>query len=213
MNEKAIKRTAKKFIKSLKRKVDFVSIEEHLKSKYNYKVIFFNTPAGDKEVLRYNLTEEANATDSFTYSSTAKIIFINNNCSCDEKLYLLYHEAAHIVLKHIDYPRLSTKNKVLLDIEADVFAYNIIHPPKLSRTGTALITTVVFLAIANLMPAPTAVNTSQNLIQNQIEYVLITPGGRKYHRENCIYVKGKECSTITKDEAENTHAPCLVCNP
>lgn len=212
MNERQIKRTAKKFIKNLKGKVDFASVEYYLGEKYGYKVIFFNTLIGDREISRYNLTEDAKMTDAFTYSSTAKIVFINNNCSSEEKLYLLYHESGHIALGHMDYPRLTAHNKVLLDIKADVFAHSLIQPPKPSRTVLSLIATVAILTAANFLPSPKTVETS-SITTEQAQYVFIAPTGKKYHRESCIYVKNKDCSTITKKEAENTHTPCLVCNP
>ena len=88
MNEHEIKRAAKKLIKSLKGNVDFVSLEEHLKH-FGYTVIFFNTPVGDKEIIRYDLKRKTETTDAFTYNASARIVFINNNCSGEEKLNLL----------------------------------------------------------------------------------------------------------------------------
>lgn len=125
---RTIKKAVRQLLKETGRKIDFVSLERYAESK-GYKVIFFNTPAGDREVERYNLWEDTRITNAFVYKSTGRIIFIDNNCSAEEKVYLLYHEMGHIVLKHIDYKRLSMFNKVLLGIEADTFAYFLLNAP------------------------------------------------------------------------------------
>ncbi len=225
MKEKEIKKAAKKFIKQLKGKVDFVSIEEQLKLR-GYKVVFFNTPAGDIEIERYNLWEDTKLTDAFTYKSSAKFIFINNNCSSEEKLYLLYHETGHVILEHIDYLRLTTRNRILMDIEADVFAYNIIHQSKINFTLIFLWIAVVLLIASHFIPiktkdtavpasAPTEARPSGELSPQETEraYVLIAPTGKKYHRETCRYVQGKNCTQLTEAEAQKNYSPCSVCNP
>lgn len=225
MKEREIKKAAKKFIKKLKGKVDFVSIEEQLKTR-GYKVVFFNTPAGDIEIERYNLWDDTKLTDAFTYKSSAKFIFINNNCSSEEKLYLLYHETGHVILEHIDYLRLTTRNRILLDIEADVFAYNIIHQTKINFTLVFLWIAVVLLLASHFVPigakdnvvpavAPTESNTSASVVNeaSETEYVFITPTGEKYHKSNCRYVNGKNCTQLTEAEAQKNYDPCSVCNP
>lgn len=117
-------------MKETGRKIDFVSLERYAESK-GYRVIFFNTPAGDIEVERYNCGNDAKETDAFVCKRTgARHIFINNDCSAEEKLYLLYHEIGHVVLKQIDYARLTTYNRILMDIEADTFAYFLLNAPR-----------------------------------------------------------------------------------
>lgn len=123
---RTIKKAVRQLLKETGRKIDFVSLERYAESK-GYKVIFFNTPAGDREVERYNLWEDTRITNAFVYKSTGRIIFINNECASDEKVCLLCHEIGHLALKHIDYKRLSTVNKVLIDIETDVFAYLLLN--------------------------------------------------------------------------------------
>ena len=210
MKEKEIKRLAKKLNKALKGKADFVSIEEHLKT-LGYKVIFFNTPVGDKEIIRYNLMLKAEKVDAFTYTSAAKIVFINNDCSGEEKLYLLYHEVGHILLGHMDYPRLSTRNKVLLDIETDVFAYNIIHPPK--SNGTFIYSLILIIALlTGSFFTPKTKSIPVSTIDNSIEYVCITATGDKYHREYCSHIHDGSAH-IARSEAKKLFEPCSNCNP
>jgi len=121
LNAKQINRLAIRCKRKLKGRTDFVSVEEYLND-VGYKVIFFNTNAGDTELARYCLTEKAQNTNAFTYCGTAKIIFINNNISPEDKVYSLYHEMGHIMLGHLECRRIGTTNKILLDIQADAFS-------------------------------------------------------------------------------------------
>ncbi len=121
MKTKQIIKQAVKLRRKLKGKIDFVSIEEYLDSK-GYKVIFYNTPVGDSQLERYHLVEKAQETKAFTYCSTAKIVFIDNDISPEDKTYALYHELGHIEVGHLDYKRMSTINKILMEIQADAFA-------------------------------------------------------------------------------------------
>lgn len=121
LKAKQIINQAVKLRRKLKGKTDFVSVEEYLNI-IGYKVIFFNTPVGDAELQRYNLSEKAQKTKAFTYRATAKIVFIDNDISPEDKTYVLYHELGHIELGHLDYKRMSTINKILMEFQADTFA-------------------------------------------------------------------------------------------
>ncbi len=218
MKNNVVRRTAKKFIKSIKGSVDFVSVEEYLQ-KLGYKVIFFNTPVGDAELTRYNLQEKARKTKAFTYKGTAKIIFIDDNVPCEDKNYLLYHETGHILLGHLDYGRLSTKNKTLIDIEADAFVYEILSP---SKTDTILMFLIILSMIFGIFVGSyicTPVNTASKTVtvssvsNSNNDWVYITPTGTKYHTDSCIYTKNKDCTRLNRADAGRIFQPCKVCNP
>lgn len=121
LKTKQIIKQAAKLRRKLKGKIDFVSVEEYLNS-IGYKVIFFNTPVGDSELERYRLVEKAQKTKAFTYCATAKIVFIDNDISPEDKTYVLYHELGHIEVGHLDYKCMSTINKILMEFQADAFA-------------------------------------------------------------------------------------------
>ena len=218
MQKDVVGRTAKKFIKSVKGKIDFVSVEEYLKT-LGYKVIFFNTDIGDTELIRYGLTEKAKKTKAFTYNSTAKIIFIDNKTSCEDKTYLLYHETAHIMLGHLNSARLLTKNSILLDIDADAFIYEILNPKKTNLfiplffiiIMVCSFTIGVFINYSNV----TSNEPVNNMIVTQTEHdwVYITSTGTKFHTQNCTHTKNKYCARIEKKEAEKIFQPCKLCNP
>ncbi len=123
--ENKIKRTAKSVTKYLKKDISIERIIEYLKL-YGYSTVFFNTSDGNEEIVRYSLEEEAEKLTAFTYAATTRIVFIDNNKHIQDKLYLLLHELGHIRLKHIGDDKMSLRNPILMDIEADAFAYELI---------------------------------------------------------------------------------------
>ena len=114
---------AKKFVRKLKSDVSYVNLEKYIGDWYN--IVFFNTSLGDIEIERYNLQHKMNL-KAFTYSKTAKIIFIDGTLHSDDRLYLLLHEIGHIALGHIGDGRLMTRNQILIEFEADAFAYEVL---------------------------------------------------------------------------------------
>lgn len=216
MNNKNIQKAAKNFLKKSKGNIDFVNAENFIKE-LGYKTIFYNTIAGDAELSRYCLCDNAEKTDAFTYCGTAKIIFIDNNASAEDKSYLLYHEIGHIVLGHLDYERISTKSSILLDIESDTFVHYILNPPKANKLGIFIaIVVVMMMSALSFSLGATYVETSVIPVTGttyEDDKVYITSSGTKYHRESCIHVQGKKVFSAERKEAEKTHAPCKVCNP
>ncbi len=102
------------------------NIEKEL-DKLGYSVVYFNNAAGDCEIERYELAEQKETLKAFTYRCFARIVFINGKLPPDDRLYLLLHELGHICLGHLGSNDLMNRNKILLDIEADSFAYKIIR--------------------------------------------------------------------------------------
>lgn len=43
--------------------------------------------------------------------------------------------------------------------------------------------------------------------------VSVTPTGKKYHRNDCFYVKGKGSTLTLKNAREQNYEPCKICNP
>ena len=231
---------AKTFYKAVKGKVDFVNAEAFV-NKMGFTVIFFNTPEGDIEAARYGVLSDTDENESFTYNSAAHIIFINDNVPCERKLYLLLHEIGHIMLNHLGDGRIRVTDKVLLDIEANAFVYDVLQRKPyagLIYILTALGIICISLSIYILKPAdnpsmpvyntiepsentpdeasPTSPNqtvSEQTGAEKASDIVYITPTGNKYHRANCIYTKDKDCTALAREEAEKNYTPCSVCNP
>lgn len=211
--------TAYKIKRSLKgKKLTYVNVEKVLKE-LGYSVVLFNTPSGNKEIERYNLTHKKNTLKAFTYSSNARIVFIDGSLHSDDRLYLLLHELAHIVLGHVGDGKLTTRNQILIDIEADSYVYSIIQNKKDTSPFILLAVTVLSASLiissynrAATFPASTAPEVTEppKIITDT---VYVTPSGNKFHRRNCVYMKGKELIALPRTEAEKNYAPCKVCNP
>ncbi len=210
-----IQKAAKKLFKQLKGNLTFEAVESHLK-KIGYRVIFFNTPAGDEEVQRYHLAETIKQAKAFTYCSTAKLVFINNQLSAEDKRYALLHEAAHIILKHLDIERLSVHSSILLDINADAFVHYLLNPQQPSHKTAASCLAVVIAASGLIFYNP-ATNTSTTSVASittrSVDTVHITSTGQKFHSANCGTITGRATAQISRTEALKIHEPCSMCNP
>ncbi len=226
MTYKNIRKKAKFLLKQTKGKTDFVSIEQFLKT-IGYTIVFFNTPIGDQELERFEIPKSSITAPAFTCSFVGKVIFIDNEISADDKNYLLYHEVGHILLNHIDYDRIDTKNNYLMEFEADTFAHLIVNPPKTNKAiffmAFLLILTASVSFYADRVTAPDfiqdtlpAINQTSPIIQQPTEHntalVCVTRTGKKYHKETCRYIKNGYIK-ISLTDAEKLYSPCSVCNP
>lgn len=227
-----IEKAAKSFLKEVKGKIDFSTVEAYLLEK-GFRVIFYNTDIGDKELSRFHLNHKASKTKAFTYSGVANIVFIDDDTSPEDKTYLLYHELGHILLSHLKNDRMNTQNKILMDIEADAFAYQLLHPNKtnpliVSISVLAVVLCIFATAMYSLINNHSSNNVTATSVESSIDIpvsdvavvadetsnfdVVISSTG-KYHRESCIHVQNKNYLKIDKLEAEKIYQPCKVCNP
>lgn len=210
-----VKKAANKLYNKLKGDITFSAVEDYLK-KLGYKIIFFNTIHGDAELARYGLTEKAQQTDAFTYCGSAKIVFINSLISVEDRFYLLLHEVAHIILKHLEPGRISMSNSILLDIDADAFVHLLLNPQQFSRkTAIAWLLVLGTATGVFLYNAMTYTETPPvvNLVAQPESIVYITSTGEKFHDENCGTITGRATAQISRTEALKIHEPCSMCNP
>lgn len=210
-----IETAANKFYKSINGKIEFEIVEKHLK-KLGYEIMFFNTVAGDNELARYGQTEKAKTSKAFTYVGTAKIIFINNMLSVEDKLYVLLHEVGHIELKHLDYERLSAHNRILLDIDADAFVYFVLYKKRKPVTPVLLLLFAVITAVCMFhltFSTKTNVPINNYTREENFEHVVITSTGDCYHRETCGTISGRPTAYMELSEAQKLLSPCKMCNP
>ncbi len=224
--------TAYKIKKALKGKnLTFVNVEKELNN-LGYSVVLFNTPKGDEELARYKL-EHKKHLKAFTYTKTVHIVFIDGSLHADDRLYLALHELGHIVLGHVGDGKLVTRNSVLIDIEADNFAYSIIKG-KEKFPFTYVAAAVIIIALMATMyqnnaKTPTFVYESNQISESETttipqpetiapsetvsDSVYVTPSGTKFHKQGCRYIKNKEVTEYSRDDALNKYAPCSVCEP
>lgn len=210
-----VKKAANKLYKQLKGNITFEAVEAYLK-KPGYKIMFYNTKIGDAELDRYHLTEKAQRTNAFTYCGSAKIIFINGLLSVEDKFYLLLHEVAHIILKHLDSGKISMSNGILLDIDADAFVHYLLNPQQ-SPSKTVAVCSFLAIAATSAIFYNPAINTNttsvSNIITHSSDVVYITSTGDKFHTPNCGTITGRATAQISRIEALKIHAPCSMCNP
>ena len=210
-----VKKAANKLYKQLKGNITFEALEVFLKN-IGYKIIFFNTPQGDVELARYCLTEKAQQTNAFTYCGNAKIVFINGLMSVEDKFYLLLHEVAHIILKHLEPRTISMHNKLLLDIDADAFAYLLLNPQQSPRKALVIGCIVLVTILGAFFYNPTTNTTTVpkgNFVSQSESIVYITSTGQHFHFANCGTITGRATAQIKRDEALKIHTPCKMCNP
>lgn len=222
MNDSVIKAAIKFIKKDLKKKIDFKTVSNALKSK-GYNITFYDISKKNEIIDEYGLTDFSKSVEAFTIKKKdLRIVFINSKVSAEDKLNLLLHEAGHIVLNHVDTDVLIANGR-LQEIEADTFAYTVLNTPKRNKfmplmiAAVAVIFFVTGFVLASIINKPITVTDEYDAVsiigESSSEYVYITPSGKKYHRENCIYTTNKNCIKITKEEAHNNYEPCLVCNP
>ena len=210
-----VKKAANKLYKQLKGNITFEAVEAFLK-RQGYRVIFFNTTAGDAELARYCLTEKSQRTNAFTYCGSAKIVFINSLISVEDRFYLLLHELAHIILKHLEPRTISVHNGLLLDIDADAFVHYLLNPPRSSRAAIAAGLIVLGTVAGTFLYNP-SLNTgtvpATNFTTHSENIVYITSTGNHFHSLDCGAVTGRDIAQIERDEALKIHTPCKMCNP
>lgn len=229
-------RTAKKFIKhDLKYHVNNDAIIAYLQ-KIGYSVIFFDDMP-NCVLDAYKLSEYSKDLDAFTFiDENDKFVFVRKGLTEAKQMYALLHETGHIVNGHLSYERLPVSDR-LDEMEAETFAYTVLHYKKpqywqwLVAAFCALTLSVcsvkymygnqpqenlpVITPNPPVLAAPiTTVRPEENTnSENMSDIVYITKTGKTYHRETCRYAKDKNCTALSRAEAEKNYTPCKVCNP
>lgn len=198
----------KKLRKEYKGNINIQNIVDALK-KQGYDVVFFNTDEGDEIAESYGVTEVLKKVNAITYSGASSIVFVDNNLHTQDKLYSLLHELGHIMLRHVGYGDTGFRDKRLIDMEAETFAYNVLYPPRKSKVLTIAILITACICFAG---GGVAGQARTNKV-NQTKEVCITRTGSAYHLDTCSAIKGKEYIYIAKNEAEKLFEPCGICNP
>ena len=150
----------------------------------------------------------------FTYvDSHFRLVFIHESLSDDEMLAVLAHEEGHIYCGHMQYNAIIGQD-IKEEMEATEFAICIMEEHKAIeaeiwlRSHRWLTSTIALLVIVFSI-----VIVKYNEYKAEPHYVTAT--GTKYHREACIFLKGKEnVRSITRaEEKSGDFEPCKVCLP
>ena len=224
-----LKRTVKKFLKSVKYNVTFKNAETYLTT-LGYSIAFFGTPSGDSEIEKHGLqymTDEK----AFTYCGQSKLVFISASLHANDKLLVLLHEIGHILFGHLGKNKHLTRDDVKAEIEADAFAYSVLNHKKpllkplfIAACAIVILGLTLFLAhnkteVPQNNPAENINETAETFFHDESierpssdEIVYITKTGNKFHRSTCSSLHSSSIP-LQRDEAEANYTPCKICNP
>lgn len=181
----------------------------------------------DEIVRSCGLADYAKGKNAFLHSTPmANIVFIRVGLSDNEAVFLLLHEAGHILLGH-KIGGVSQDD----EIEASRFALSCIRRYRLcERKGKIILICLTILLAAAVAFVPHwnnrggtsssraeivswfAAATGQGALR-QAEKVYITANGDKYHSIDCQYIRGKDnLIELSLEEALSAgKTPCKVC--
>lgn len=216
MNSK-IKKAAKKYLKSARGEISLEQAIDYAQA-LNYKVVFFSSPENE-HIVRFALEHVAKSAKAFTYNRLARVIFISDSLPYAAKLHRLLHEIGHISLCHIG--TLYLKNNDEIESEAEAFVHEVLYkkhasfPPVMIAVLIAASLAAGMFAGYSLHRESLPQSQSREAVKTLAEpgTVCVTPSGTKYHRTDCMYVKGGNSIVLSKAEAERRYAPCSVCKP
>lgn len=204
------------YLKSIKCNVTSSSIVSALK-KQGYTVVYFNAVSNTDDVRELvsllGVDEYIRSSKGFTYvDANSRIVFLNEDLTEEEKVYVLLHEQGHILCRHFT-EGLVMGTDVVQEYEANEFAHYMMHPTipaKLSKHGKSIIITLSVLIAAVIIIALVGTVNQQRSYYG--EYY-ITETGHKYHREGCIFVKNKtNVRRMTEEEFESgDYEACEMC--
>lgn len=216
--DKEVRRLAHQFFITYKiSKVTLPDIKRIIESQ-GFVIIRFNglgnQPDVDSLLTCLDLQSIAARSRGFTYvDSHFRLVFIHESLSDDEMLAVLAHEEGHIYCGHMQYNSIIGQD-IKEEMEATEFAICIMEEHKAIeaeiwlRSHRWLTSTIALLVIVFSI-----VIVKYNEYKAEPHYVTAT--GTKYHREACIFLKGKEnVRSITRaEEKSGDFEPCKVCLP
>lgn len=216
------KRQAKKFISQFKlTEISSASLTDAIE-KCGYKVIRYR-PYVNKDYV-YDLLKEldvlefSNGEKAFTYSdSDNRFVFLCKDLSEEESCILLSHEAGHIFLHHMGGKVISGQD-ILNEYEANEFSHYLLSKNlfrKMSFNIRKNRTAYIIASVISLSLLFSAFICVKIFMSDSDSFYYVSENGEKYHRENCIYIKGKDnLKKYSIDELKSMgYQPCMVCIP
>lgn len=165
-----------------------------------------------------NLTQYAQAGKAFAYQQgSAKFVFVCEDMSAKEKLYALAHEVGHIFCLHLRDGNMDYS--VQEEYEANEFAHHLLHPNIAANIKRWVVEhkKSVVIGVSITMVIVALVFIIAGIIKSNSYYCdyYITETGKKYHREDCIFIKDKNnVERLTdKDYYSGEYDPCQICLP
>lgn len=172
------------------------------------------------EIIRtLNLVPYAKSGKAFAYQhGSTKIIFLCEELTADEKLYVLAHEEGHILCCHLS-SGFDNSNSVEQEQLANEIAHYLLHPPLFVKLRIAILERkkLAIAIISVILGITIALIATRVIVRNNSYYgeYYITENGTKYHEKDCMIIKDKNnTERLTKAEFESgEYDPCQVCLP
>ena len=206
---------------------DLVGVAE----KKGFTVIEFTKFADEDAnelINELGLSGKAAAYSAFVYwSNSVRLVFIEKDLSNSEKTALLRHELGHICDENY---RNSSFSHIQKEEFANSFSTFLCSPPlyirflawikkrKVVCSAAVALVLLVGLFVFVLQPKfldnkQTSSGVSAVSSGDKTEMFYVTTHGKKYHRENCPYIKSR--TNVEKHNLEymleNGYTPCFYC--
>lgn len=174
--------------------------------------------AGVENLLReLKLENAAAASHGFAFSDGMNnIIFVRETLTEEEKVLVIAHELGHILLGHLKGAA-SMYVGAREEYEANEFVHYIMNAAPLFRLKIRIHEkrrAVVGIAAAVMIIAAGICTAAGIIKYDSAADYYITETGEKYHRADCVTIRGKKVHKMTEEERESgKYTPCAVCLP
>ena len=184
-----------------------------------YTVVQYNSVSNSSDISELaallGVSEYIRSSKGFTYAdSNNRIVFLNEDLSEEERVYVLLHEQGHILCRHLCEGNI-LGNDVVQEHEANEFVHFVLYPTlgmKIAqRRKQIIISLSAIIAAVTIIAFIGAVNQQKTYYG---EYY-ITETGHKYHKADCVFVKNKtNVRRLTEEEfVSGEFEACEMCLP
>lgn len=191
--------------------------------KLGYTVVEFQNVCNDEAVCtlieKLQLSDQIANSKGFTYvGDQYRFVFVNECLNEEEQMIVLTHELGHIYCKHFSHCNI-IGNDVKEEYEANEFTHFVLNPSFIQKSQRLfciywkkilLLSCISFFILGSIF-------FWQRKEKEKTYYgtYYITEYGRKYHQQDCIFVKNKTTiHRMTKEEfASHKYEPCQICLP
>ncbi len=184
-----------------------------------------NSAATEKLIDALEIRSLIEQGKAVTYKSDdIKVIFICEQLNENEKLYALAHEEGHIYCEHLKEENI--EYNVYEEKEANEFAHYLLNPSLgfriniFYRLNKRIFVALICLIVSTFIIMPCTINVftrNKKVTYAEDKYTgnyYVTQSGIKYHREDCVYIKGRKTKILTEKMLKSdNYEPCKVCLP
>ncbi len=184
-----------------------------------YTIVRYNAVSNCKDVTELadllGVADYIRSSKGFTYAdSNNRIVFLNEDLSEEESVYVLLHEQGHILCRHFSEGSVMGTD-VMQEHEANEFVHYVLEPTvgmKLAVRRKPIILSLSMIIVIVIVIALIGVVNQQKSYYG--EYY-ITETGHKYHQADCIFVKNKtNVRRLTEEEFQSRdYEECEICLP